>query len=145
MQLKRFRGAWIAVTILAVSSVLAGDVQPSEVTGLEYPLLGRMARITGTVVVRLTIGPDGSVTNAMSVSGHPLLAKAACENARQWKFERAKSERREERDVYLVYRFLLRGTCAGRDCRQKFSVDLPNLVTVTSEIPPIQVSEDIKK
>jgi TonB family protein len=142
MRRRTFLSWRLTAAVLAVSSAIAGDLEPTEVVGLEYPVVGRMARITGTVIVRLNVAPDGSVTRATPVSGHPVLAKAACDNAGRWKFEQTRSDSDTDQDVYLAYRFALKGNCAGRDCRTRFVVELPNLVIVTSEMPPVQVMKD---
>lgn len=136
-----FHSCRLAVALLVVSTATAAGWEPSEIVGLAYPWLAQSARVAGTVVVRLTVARDGSVTQAAAVSGHPLLAEAARQNAGRWKFERSGQDPGADRDAYLVYRFVLEGSCAGRDCRTSFVVELPNLVMVTSEIPSIQVSQ----
>ena len=44
------------------------------------------ARITGSVVVEVTVDEGGAVTSARAISGHPLLRDAAVSAARQWQF-----------------------------------------------------------
>lgn len=51
-----------------------------------YPPLARQARIQGTVVLRAVISKDGSIENLQLVSGHPMLAPAAIEAVKQWKY-----------------------------------------------------------
>src|SRR5271165_1047619 len=51
-----------------------------------YPPLARQARVSGTVVLRAIIGTDGSIENLTLVSGHPMLAPAAIEAVKQWKY-----------------------------------------------------------
>src|SRR5262249_47960519 len=46
-----------------------------------YPPLARAAKVTGNVVVEVTIDETGNVTAARAVSGHPLLKDAAVEAA----------------------------------------------------------------
>jgi hypothetical protein len=87
------------------------------------------------------VEPDGSVKQAEAVSGHALLAEAARANAEKWKFRQSGRSPGTAQNPYLVYRFVLDASCAGNDCRTSFMVELPNLIVVTSEIPPIQVSE----
>jgi len=60
--------------------LLIHKVQPS------YPPLARQARIAGTVVLQAAIGKDGSIQNLRLVSGHPMLAPAAIEAVKQWKY-----------------------------------------------------------
>src|SRR5208282_6209771 len=52
-----------------------------------YPPLARQARISGTVVLRAVISKDGSIENLSLVSGHPMLAPAAIDAVKQWKYK----------------------------------------------------------
>jgi TonB family protein len=51
-----------------------------------YPELARRMRIGGTVRVEATVAADGSVTDAKVISGNKMLAPAAEEAIRKWKF-----------------------------------------------------------
>lgn len=51
-----------------------------------YPPMARAARVTGTVVVEVTIDEQGNVIAAKAISGPPLLKAAAVAAARGWKF-----------------------------------------------------------
>ncbi|MFZ0951991.1 MAG: energy transducer TonB [Candidatus Sulfotelmatobacter sp.] len=61
--------------------LLVRRVQPT------YPPLARQARIQGTVVLRAVIAKDGSIENLTLVSGHPMLAPAAIEAVKQWRYK----------------------------------------------------------
>ncbi len=53
----------------------------------EYPEIARRAQIEGTVVVKVLVGPDGSVKDAQILQGvNPMLNKAAIAAARRCKF-----------------------------------------------------------
>ena len=52
----------------------------------EYPEAAKKAHIQGHVVLRAIISKDGDVENLQIVSGHPQLAPAAIEAAKQWKY-----------------------------------------------------------
>ncbi|MBI1788802.1 MAG: energy transducer TonB [Acidobacteria bacterium] len=52
-----------------------------------YPPLARAARISGTVRLEAVIGKDGLIQDLRLVSGHHLLAPAAREAVRQWRYE----------------------------------------------------------
>jgi protein TonB len=52
-----------------------------------YPPLAKQARIQGVVVLTAIIGKDGNVQNLQVVSGHPLLAPAAIEAVKQWRYK----------------------------------------------------------
>ena len=52
-----------------------------------YPPLARQARIQGMVVLQAVIGKDGTIQNLRVVSGHPMLAQAALEAVKQWRYK----------------------------------------------------------
>jgi D-alanyl-D-alanine endopeptidase (penicillin-binding protein 7) len=54
-----------------------------------YPPDAKAARIQGTVVVHVTIGTDGKVTEAKAISGPPELHSCAVDYAKAWTFEPA--------------------------------------------------------
>jgi len=57
-----------------------------------YPDLARKMNITGTVKVEVTVNPNGTVKDAKVVGGHPVLAGAALDAVRKWRFEPAAME-----------------------------------------------------
>ena len=59
---------------------LIRKVQPA------YPALARSARIQGTVVLQAIISKQGTIENLTVVTGHPMLAPAALEAVRQWRY-----------------------------------------------------------
>jgi TonB family protein len=52
-----------------------------------YPPLARQARIRGTVAVNVVVRKDGTVEVQNVGAGHPLLAQAAVDAVRQWRYE----------------------------------------------------------
>ena len=52
-----------------------------------YPELARRMNITGVVKVQVTVAPNGSIKNAKLVGGHPVLANAALDAVKKWRFE----------------------------------------------------------
>ena len=63
------------------SGLLVRKVQPT------YPPLARQARIQGTVVLQAQISKNGDIENLQLISGHPMLAPAAIEAVKQWKYK----------------------------------------------------------
>jgi protein TonB len=53
----------------------------------QYPPLARQARIQGTVILQAEISKEGNIINLQLVSGHPMLAPAAIEAVKQWKYK----------------------------------------------------------
>src|ERR1700690_4324467 len=61
--------------------LLIRKVQPN------YPPLARQARIQGSVLLQAEISKEGSIENLHLISGHPMLAPAAIEAVKQWKYK----------------------------------------------------------
>ena len=63
-------------------------LQGSAINRVEpvYPPLAKAARVSGAVVVEVTVDEDGNVIAARAISGHPLLKDSAVAAARQWTF-----------------------------------------------------------
>lgn len=57
-----------------------------------YPDLARKMNLTGTVKIEVVVAPNGTVKEAKVVGGHPVLAGAALEAVRKWRFEPAAVE-----------------------------------------------------
>jgi TonB family protein len=53
----------------------------------EYPQEARDKRIQGAVILQVEISEAGDVKDARLISGHPLLAEAAIEALKQWKYK----------------------------------------------------------
>lgn len=52
----------------------------------EYPALAKQMRLEGTVVLKAVISPSGTVEKLEVQHGHPVLARAAIEAVRQWRY-----------------------------------------------------------
>jgi protein TonB len=52
-----------------------------------YPPLARQARIQGKVILQAQISKEGNIENLQLISGHPMLAPAAIEAVKQWKYK----------------------------------------------------------
>lgn len=57
-----------------------------------YPELARKMNIAGTVKIEVVVSPNGTVKDARVVGGHPVLAGAALDAARKWRFEPSAGE-----------------------------------------------------
>jgi TonB family protein len=53
----------------------------------EYPPKARSARRAGNVVLEIRVAEDGSVSSIRTLSGDPVLATAAAEAVRNWRYE----------------------------------------------------------
>jgi TonB family protein len=90
--------AVLAATGSGVAPVRAQDVQTEMTRRVKskvqpvYPELARKMNLTGTVKVEVVVAPNGTVKEAKVVGGPPVLANAALDAARKWRFEPAAGE-----------------------------------------------------
>jgi TonB family protein len=65
----------------------AGEQLVTRTVRPEYPLLARQAKVQGSVILQVLIGKDGVIQNLRVVGGPPILASAAQDAVRQWRFK----------------------------------------------------------
>lgn len=108
----------------------APDALPKVVEHAQpvYPPLARQTRIQGDVRVKLTTDGE-SVTNVEAVAGHPLLRKAAEDNARTWKVAPHKPS-----SFVVTFRYKL----ASDDVEVEF-LEAPALVQIEAPPPVINI------
>lgn len=101
-----------------------------------YPEVAIAVRATGDVLVEIEVGENGVVTNAMALSGHPLLRQASINAARATKFDSASGT---DRRSQVTYRFSL-----GRDSTEPCCGSFPFVISVVGKIPTLYQSVDRK-
>jgi TonB family protein len=57
-----------------------------------YPEIARRMAITGRVKLAVVIAANGNVKEAKVIGGHPILANAAMDAVKRWKYEPAGNE-----------------------------------------------------
>ncbi|HUA13849.1 MAG TPA: TonB family protein [Verrucomicrobiae bacterium] len=62
-------------------AVVSHSVKPG------YPLLARQMKVQGSVILRALINKNGQIEDLSVLSGPPILASAAQEAVRQWRFK----------------------------------------------------------
>ena len=68
-------------------------------TPAPYPPLARAMALQGTVKIEVLVSPDGAVKETQIKGGHPVLAQAAVNSVRHWKWEPAAHETHETVEV----------------------------------------------
>ena len=88
--------------VFAISPVFIHSQDASEVTrrvlnrrAPKYPEIARKMGITGNVKIEAVVAPNGTVKSTAVRGGHPMLAEAAQNAVRDWKWEPAAHETRE--------------------------------------------------
>jgi len=72
-----------------------------------YPPLARQARIQGTVILRIIINKLGEVRDTQLLNGHPMLAPAAVEAVKKWRYIPYESDGETveiQTDVQIIFR-----------------------------------------
>jgi TonB family protein len=62
----------------------------------QYPEIARTARLRGSVRLQLLVTAEGRVKDVTVLGGNAVLAKAAEDAVRKWRFEPAKDESTEQ-------------------------------------------------
>jgi TonB family protein len=96
---------WLVVGLLLIGGCAAGSAlvawgqEQEQITrkvkskiAPMYPELARRMNITGTVKVQVTVDKSGVVRSTKLVGGHPILANAAMDAVRKWRFESGPAE-----------------------------------------------------
>ncbi|HME12932.1 MAG TPA: TonB family protein [Candidatus Acidoferrum sp.] len=86
------------------------DLHLVSATNIMYPPLARQTRIGGTVVLDVTVAPNGSVSDAQVVSGHPLLLQATIDGVKKWLFA---AQAGQQRSFELQVEYLQRGAASA--------------------------------
>jgi TonB family protein len=90
----------LTLTFCSATFVRAQDAAESHrkvVTRVapEYPSMGRMLNLRGSVKLEAVVSPNGTVKTAEVKGGHPVLAQAALNAVYKWKWEPAAKESHE--------------------------------------------------
>ncbi len=80
------------ILVVALAAQDAGGRKPKSKADPVYPEMARRFHLSGTVKVQVVITPAGTVKSAKAVGGHPVLADAAVDAARKWRFEPSNEE-----------------------------------------------------
>ncbi|MGB9197735.1 MAG: energy transducer TonB [Terriglobales bacterium] len=99
----------VIVSLLAcilLSSVLWAQESASKrrivnKTNPSYPALARHMGLSGVVRIEALVAPDGTVKAVDVKGGHPVLAQAATNTIRQWKWEPAARESHELVEIHF--------------------------------------------
>ena len=68
----------------------------------EYPPIAKQLKLSGRVVVDLTVAEDGTVEKADVVAGNPILGNAAKNAGKNWKFTPFQADGKSSKAVIRI-------------------------------------------
>lgn len=101
-----------------------------------YPPAARAVRTVGTVTVTVKIRPDGSVSSAKAILGHPLLRKASEVVAAEFSFESSHEDAERTSTIRFVF---LDAAYNGKPVKR---FDCPKRILVEGDPPTIYTTTD---
>jgi TonB family protein len=90
----RYAAAHVLLFVLAAVTVCSAQEERKAIQNPTptYPALARQLHLSGVVKIRVVIAPDGQVKQPEVLGGHPLLADAALNALKRWKYAPTKTE-----------------------------------------------------
>lgn len=89
----------MGAAVVIPASALAEDRKVEHRVPPVYPELAKRMKISGVVKVSVTVSADGSVVKAQALGGNRMLAPAAEDAVRRWKFASGSGQSTVEVDV----------------------------------------------
>ena len=115
-----------------------GNVNVISFEEMEYPHLACYTHLQGPVAVRVRLDEHGKVSDAVAISGLPLLASPSVENVKKWLFKPNASK-----TALIIYNYkILDGRC-NRDS-SLFILQGANVATVLACPPLVNPSSSTK-
>lgn len=108
-----------------------------------YPILARQARVQGTVIAKLKVAADGTVTDAIVESqdpllvAHPILQKATQQIVRQWTFECQTCAPGVGFEHEITFNYRLEGE-DSKFSDTRITMELPDAVSIVARPPVIE-------
>jgi TonB-like protein len=130
------RAVWTVALLIIAPSIQLKAQQDRVVTDddmkvvtfedMNYPALGRTARVQGVVVVEVKLDDQGRVVEAMAISGKQVFIPDCTANARKWRFRP-----NAQKAAVIVYNFRLSDGISNSGC-DRFMLEPPNFATITT-------------
>jgi TonB family protein len=98
--IRLFKAFALACVIALAMHAAAADTRAvkSRVAPV-YPEIAKRLKIAGIVMVEAIVDPEGKVADAKAISGNRMLAPAAEDAVRKWKFAPAAAKSTEEVEI----------------------------------------------
>jgi len=119
----------LLILLLPIGTFTLGDAKicVKHLEAPQYPLMARLAQISGDVVVKVSISPEGTVAEVDRISGPSVLRDYAAQNLKKWVFDHG-----EERNLEIQFKFKLQNPPTNYAPPPVVTFDLPNHVEIIS-------------
>jgi TonB family protein len=87
------------VVAMAMHATAADNRATKSRVAPVYPEMAKRLKITGIVLIEATVDPEGKVADVKTISGNRLLAPAAEDAVRKWKFVAAPAASTENVEI----------------------------------------------
>jgi len=131
-----------AFLLLAQAPGAAGQDTPAVITFVApaYPRAAKDQRIKGRTLTRITVSRDGAVTEAKTISAHPVFENYVLDALKQWRFKASGQEHTVQ--VTCLFEFI-DDKCEGTDMHPitsetHVSAELPTVVHIETGLQCIE-------
>lgn len=109
--LRLHRFASVPLLVLGLAALAAGAERITSAQGIALatskapffaPPIAKQMKLTGVVEIDVTVAEDGEVEKTEVVRGNPILAKAAADTLKKWKFKPAKKDDQAIKVIFTV-------------------------------------------
>ncbi len=122
----------IAGLMLSYCLAIYSQASPIRIVAIRYPIIAAQSRAFGGVHLTADVDALGAVTKIEIIAGPEILAIAAKENLKLWRFTRADGNSvRIVRKVEMFYDFRVVGESEQRG-ESSFVFEFPNRVTIVT-------------
>lgn len=151
------KAKWCALAMMLMPLWLASEAQTNKERALpgtvvdepwlvhadvpSYPHDARLAHITGTVEVQVTV-QEGRVVATVVRHGHPILAKATTENIKTWTF---RADVNRQFATKFIYKIAAEKTASARQTNPTIEMHLPAFVVITARPILLEDSDERRK
>jgi TonB family protein len=136
--------AIFGLLVRAQAPVAANQAVPSVMTFVSppYPRAAKDQRMQGKTLTSITVDPDGRVTEARTISAHPVFERYVLEALKQWRFQ--PSDHPHTLQVTCLFE-LTDDKCEGTDkhpitSETSVSAELPATVHIKTGLQCVETS-----
>src|SRR5207249_2642021 len=87
---------FVLLVVFTVPGMASADRKITKRANAVYPEIAKNMRVSGAVKLELQVSSTGKVKSITVLGGHPILAEAAVQAAKNWQYESAAQDSTEQ-------------------------------------------------